>query len=307
MSESHTTETVQFHAADSTTLTGTLFRPATTPHTTLLLTSGTGIPRGFYRRFAAFAADSGFLVLTFDYRGVGDSAPDQLKGCGIVYRDWGQHDVPAAIAWLREQAPNVPATVVGHSTGGQQLGLSSAVGDVDAALFVAVSTGYWAGMPTRMKWFSFLLWKLFVPVAGVVLGYFPSRLAGLGEDLPIGVAREWGAWCLEPTYLGAFLDQTGHRTSPDGRPFGPAHFQDATFPLRAVYFTDDPIATAANVPALLALYDRADVETQWIAAAEAGVPEIGHLGFFRSSCAVLWSEQLAWLRGQAHASDVSVA
>ena len=131
MSDAHTCETVQLECADSTMLIGTLFRPATPPHTALLLTSGTGIPRGFYRRFSAFAAESGFLVLTFDYRGVGDSAPARLKGCGIVYRDWGQQDVPAASACLREQAPELPLGVVGHSTGGQQLALSPAVDDVD--------------------------------------------------------------------------------------------------------------------------------------------------------------------------------
>jgi predicted alpha/beta hydrolase len=273
----------------------------------LLLTSGTGIPRGFYRRFAAFAADSGFLVLTFDYRGTGDSAPSTLKGCGIVYRDWGQLDVPVAAAWLREQAPDLALGVVGHSTGGQQLGLSPVVEDVDAALFIAVSTGYWAGMPTRVKWFTFVLWKLFVPLSGRVFGYFPSSHAGLGEDLPIGVAKAWGAWCFEPTYLGAFLDGTGHRTSPDGRPFGPAHFADATVPRRALYFPDDTSATPANAPPLLALYDQAAVETHWVAPSDWGLSKIGHSGFFRSHSAVLWADELAWLRARAAGSDATAS
>ena len=121
---------ITFPARDNTELTGTLFEPKTAPHTVLLINSGTGIPRRFYTRFARHAASRGFAVLTYDYRGIGDSAPDSLRGYSARYRDWGQQDVPGAISWLTARFPSLPLTVIGHSTGGQQLGLAGNVNRV---------------------------------------------------------------------------------------------------------------------------------------------------------------------------------
>lgn len=292
---------VRFIARDGTPLAGSFFA-AEAPHTLLVLNSGTGIPRGFYRRFASHAARRGFAVLTYDYRGIGGSAPPDLATSTAVYRDWGQLDVPAAIDWAHEQLPDHPLVVVAHSTGGQQLGLASNVATVDAAAFVCVSTGYWRGLPLRMQAFTLLLWKLMVPIACAVYGYFPARRFGLGESLPAGVATEWGAWCMHPDYHAAFFDGTGRRRSADGRPFGPHFFAEATFPIRALCFTDDTIATPANVPALMELYASADVDVRWTDPREAGLGSVGHLGFFRAAAAGLWDETLDWLRDAARPS-----
>ena len=196
----------------------------------------------------------------------------------------------------------MPLVVVGHSTGGQQLGLAPNVGRVRAAVFVAVSTGYWRGMPAALKWLSLGIWKAYLPLASRLLGYAPARAIGWGEDLPAGVAREWGAWCLEPRYMAAFFDGAG-RPTPDGDPFGPVHFDEAAFPIRNYVPVDDPIATRANVPPMRALYDRADVETRWVEPADLGVGEVGHLGFFRSGVgAPLWDDALDFLLDAAGAT-----
>ena len=291
---------VRFPARDNHPLVGTLFEPDEAPRATLLVNSGTGIPRRFYARFAARAAEHGFATLTYDYRGIGGSAPESLRGYEASYRHWGQLDVPAAIAWLAERHPDLPLTVIGHSTGGQQLGLADNVARVRAAVFIAVSTGYWGGMPTLFKWFTLGMWTVYMPLATRLYGYAPSRKIGWGENLPVGVAREWGAWCLEPDYLAAYFDDGGRHQPPDGAPFGPVHFDEATFPIRAYGFEDDPIATRANVPPMLGLYERAEIETQWVDPKALDVSEIGHLGFFRSGLGEpLWDEALDWLSSAA--------
>jgi predicted alpha/beta hydrolase len=301
MSTSTVNKTISFCSLDGHPLTGTFFEPSTEPHTILLVNSGTGIPRQFYSRFARHASARGFAVLTYDYRGIGGSAPDSLRGYEARYRDWGQRDVPGAISWLCEKYPTIPLAVVGHSTGGQQLGLAKNVGRVRAAVFVTVSTGYWRGMPTYYKWLTFVLWKTYIPLTSKLYGYAPSSKIRWGENLPRGVAREWGSWCLEPDYMAAFFDEGGHREPLDGSPFGPLHFEDAVFPIRAYCFTDDPIATRLNVPPMLTLYERADVETEWIDPSDLGLEKIGHLGFFRSSIGThLWDKTLDWLRATAH-------
>lgn len=286
-------QTVRVEAADGVALAGTLVAPPS-PTAALLVGGGTGIPRRFYGRFAQVAARHGFAVLTVDYRGIGGSAPPSLRGFTARYRDTGQRDLPGAIDWLSERYPDLPLAFVGHSVGGQQIGLAPNVGRIGAAVFVAVSTGYWRGMPTLYGLMTRALFATYRPLTSRLFGYVPAKRIGWGEDLPVDVAREWAAWCAEPDYLGAFA--SGRRPTPDGSPFGPVHFGDAAFPVRAYAFTDDPIGTRANVPPMLAFYTAADIETVWVDPADLGRGAVGHLGFFRQRVGgALWDGALDWL------------
>jgi len=291
---------ITFAASDGYALTGHCYTPATEPHTLLLLNSGTGIPQGFYAKFASFAAENGFAVLTFDYRGVGKSAPSSLVGFQATYREWGQLDVSGAISWFREQFPKKPLTVVGHSTGGQQLGLAHNLDAVSAAVFVAVGTGYWKKMFPVSKWLSLFVWHVYVPVATKLLGYAPMKKLGMGENLPSGVALEWGSWCLQPEYLAAFFDNTGSRQSVNGKAFGATHFEQANFPVKAYCFTDDHIATPNNVATLMALFAAAVQDINWVEPSQQNAKHIGHFNFFRPHVGKnMWREALTWLQQQA--------
>lgn len=291
---------VSFPAVDGTTLAGTLFEPPGPARGGLLVNAGTGIPRRFYGRFAAAAAARGLRTLTFDYRGIGGSAPPSLRGSTVRYRDWGQLDIPAAIDWLAERCDDLPLFALGHSTGGQQIGFAPNVDKVRAALFVTVSTGYWRGMPAPYRYMVLALIMGYIPLATRLLGYAPARKIRWGEDLPAMVAREWCAWCREPDYMAAYFDGTGRKRSLDGRDFGPTYFDRAAFPIRSYYFDDDPISTRPNAPPVLDLYTAADIETRWVAPATLGAKGIGHLGFFRSGTGEpLWAEAIDWLLSHA--------
>ena len=285
-------------ALDGQPLAGTLFECAE-PRAVLLINSGTGIPRWFYARLATYACERNWVVLTYDYRGVGGSAPRSLRGYSASFRDWGQQDIAGAIRWLSERYPALKLYVLGHSAGGQQLGLADNVDRVQAALFITVSTGYWRGMPSLYGYFTLSLWKAYFPLTGYLYGYVPAKKLRLGENLPVGVVQEWGAWCLEPNYMAAFFDEGGSKATPNGAPFGPTYFDRAKFPIRAYYFPDDPIATRENAHPMLALYHQASIETQWIHPSDIGVSKIGHLGFFRPRVGLpLWDDALHWLLSQ---------
>lgn len=287
---------VTFRALDGVSLEGTLFEPDGPAHAALVVSSGTGIPRRFYARFARAAAARGFATLTYDYRGIGGSAPASLRGYDALYRDVGQQDIGGAIAWLGDRTPDLPLTYVGHSAGGQQLGLAPNVGRLRAATFVAVSTGYWRGMPLLQRLLTVGLFRAYIPLVSRIYGYAPAKKIRWGENLPAGMAREWGAWCMEPEYMAAYFDEGGRLPTPDGAPFGPVHYGEATFPILAYAFTDDLIATRENVPPMLEMYLNADIETRWVAPADLDASEIGHLGFFRAPIGgALWSDALDWL------------
>ena len=132
-----------FAARDGYPLAATVFAPAGAPTRVVLINSATAVPRKIYRGFASYLASQGFAALTYDYRGIGGSRPASLKGFEARMRDWAALDVAGAIDHVRGVWPAAPLCVVGHSFGGQTLGLVPNNTEVTRALFVAAQAGYW--------------------------------------------------------------------------------------------------------------------------------------------------------------------
>ncbi len=123
---------ITFPAADGYLLGATLFLPRGAKRHAVLINSATAVPRKIYRGFAGYLARRGCAVLTYDYRGTGDSRqkalvgynqPKSLVGFKASMSDWAALDVTAAVAWMRERYHSLPLNYVGHSFGGQALGL----------------------------------------------------------------------------------------------------------------------------------------------------------------------------------------
>src|ERR1700729_639334 len=143
---------ITFPAVDGYALGATLFLPRGAKQHAVLINSATAVPRRIYRRFAGYLARRGFAVLTYDYRGIGDSRqralegfnrPKSLVGFKATMVDWAALDITAAVSVMRERYHHLPLTYVGHSFGGQALGLLSNNTDVKRALLVAAQAGYW--------------------------------------------------------------------------------------------------------------------------------------------------------------------
>ena len=120
-------------AADRYPLGATFFLPRTAKRThAVLINSATAVPRKLYRGFAGYLARRGCAVLIYDYRGIGDSRQKSLTGYNQVkslvgfkasMADWAAKDVSAAVSWMSERYHNMPLAYIGHSFGGQALGL----------------------------------------------------------------------------------------------------------------------------------------------------------------------------------------
>lgn len=249
------------------------------PRRVVLVAPATGVRRRLYRPFAEFLAARGAVVLTWDWRGVGESRPPRLRGFRATMRDWGEQDLAGAIHWAGERFPGVPRVLVGHSFGGQAPGLAPNAGALSGALLVGAQSGYWGHWPGRSGWRYLPLWYLAVPALTRLFGYFPAAPLGLGEDLPAGVALQWARWCRSPGYLG---DWSGH-----------ARFRA---PLLAYSFADDDYAPREAVAALLGHYGSEVREHRHLAPAEVGAEHIGHFGFFRPGVVPsLWAEAARWM------------
>jgi len=273
-------------APDGARLSGRFF-PAAAPRAGVVLASALGVRQSFYARFARHLAANGLSVLTFDYRGVGESAGDDLTAEPATLRTWGEDDVAAALTAAEARADGLPILMVGHSFGGQALGLAPVHGRVAGALVIGAQLG-WTGhfnFPSRLG--MELLFRVVAPAATRAWGYAPGWL-GLGMDLPAGVIDEWGTWLLSRNYL---LDHV---------PEADRAFAEIAFPVEVIAIADDGYAPVRAVEALAAVMPTATCRV-WEPGA-FGLKEIGHFGFFRGACRSMWdgvAADLQRLAGEA--------
>lgn len=158
----------------------------------VLLSPATGIKQHFYLCFAQWLAAQGHDVLVFDYRGIGLSLHGPLAQCRASLADWGQRDQVAALDWLLARTGAAQAVIVGHSAGGQMLGLLPNHHRVARLVGVAASTGWFKAMRPGFALKTRFGLRCVVPVGIRLRGYGPTALLGLGENLPATVARPMG-------------------------------------------------------------------------------------------------------------------
>jgi len=131
-----------------------------------------------------------------------------------------------------------------------------------------------------------LLWSIVGPVATFPSGYLPAKLIGLGQDLPLGVYRQWREWCASPTYFFDRLDNDYQ-----------ARFDRVNVPIHAVASVDDPWSPPKSVRAFVAGYRNAgSIQVDETGPTKLGVAKIGHMGYFRRNLAEpLWQDAKQWL------------
>jgi len=271
-------------ARDGYTLAATVFTPATAPSRAVLINSATAVPRKIYRGLAHYLAEQGCAVLTYDYRGIGGSRPASLRGFQVRMRDWAALDVAAAIDHMRSVWPNLPLVAVGHSFGGQAIGLAPNNSEISRALFVAAQAGYWRLFHAPEKYRVYAMLRLIGSPLARMLGYVPGKL-GIGEDLPRGVFLEWTDWVMKRRYF--FDDVTLQALE---------NFPKYRGALRAICLTDDPWATPPAVDLLCSGFGSTTAERIDIRPGDVGTATIGHFGFFRPEHrATLWRDAAEWL------------
>jgi predicted alpha/beta hydrolase len=280
-------------ATDGYLLGATLFLPLGAKRHAVLINSATAVPRKVYRGFAGYLARRGCAVLTYDYRGTGDSRQKSLVGYNQVkslvgfkasMSDWAALDVTAAVAWMRERYKNLPLAYVGHSFGGQALGLLANNSEIARALFVAAQAAHWKLMASPERYRIYAMMNFLGTPLTRSLGYAPGW-GGIGMDLPKGVFEQWTRWVMSPRYL---FDEPNLAALQNF-----AKYQGA---LRALCFSDDPWATLPAVELLCSGFTATKPDILTIAPADVDASKIGHLGFFRPEHRdTLWRGAAEWL------------
>jgi predicted alpha/beta hydrolase len=285
---------ITFPAADRYLLGATLYLPRGAKRHAVLINSAAAVPRKLYRGFASYLARRGCAVLTYDYRGTGDSRlksltaynqPRSLVGFTTSMSDWAALDVTAAVAWMRQRYKTLPLNYVGHSFGGQALGLLANNTEVSRALLIAAQAGYWKLMaaPERYRVYAMLNFAG-VPLTRL-MGYTPGW-TGLGLDLPRGVFLQWVGWVMRERYM---FDDPTLKTLENF-----SHYRGA---LRALCMSDDPWATRPAVELLCSGFTSIEPDILTITPADAGAAKIGHFGFFKPEHRdTLWRGAAEWIQ-----------
>lgn len=273
---------IRFRAPDGMELAGRLYRPDR-PRMAILVSSGTAYPLGFYERIARYLAQRGAVVLTYDFRGIGQSAPDTLKNSPIDYPQWGQRDQPAALETLKAEVPDLPLFHIGHSIGGSLAGFMPNHADIHAHAFVSVGSGYWPHHLRHYNPTELFFWFGLGPLHMLRYGYIRQGRLWTGTDLPPRVFRTWRRWCMTRDFFGTDL-RAGK--------LEPQFYQDVTAPIRSWVFSDDPIATPRAARVVLDAYPNASHQMIHRTPSDYGRTRIGHDGAFRKGMEPLWQEIL---------------
>ena len=288
-SNASTPERVEITCADGVPLQGHFFAAGTdcAEGLPVLISPATGVKQSFYLRFASWLAEQGHAVLVFDYRGIGLSRTGPLKDCKATLAQWGQQDQVAAMEWLLQRTGRDQVTLLGHSAGGQMLGLLPNHARVARLVGISASSGWFGGMRPAFRLKAWLGLCGLMRLGIWLKGYAPTSAIGLGEDLPAGVAREWGQWCAAGGYA---------TNAVRGKPEQDFHAQVRT-PITVLYAQDDDIATAATVADLIRTFPDTPKQVQLVQPQQHGLKDLGHLNWFRSSHQAVWPLMAQAVRG----------
>jgi predicted alpha/beta hydrolase len=279
-------ESVSLRCIDGYTLAAQLWRPAGVERGAVIISCATGVLSRYYARYASFLSEHGFAALTYDFRGVGGSRPERLRGMQMRWRDWGEYDFDAAVRFMRQRDSQGLLVAVGHSAGGFMPGFAEAANQVDRYLNVAGQYAYWRDYAANRRLSMYAKWHLFMPAVTRLYGYFPGRRLGWLEDLPAGVAQEWSR-------RGARLEDSY-----------PAHEHESLFsrfaairaPILAVSTSDDEFATPAAMRRGLGYFRNSPRQLVQLNPRAMGFERIGHFGLFHDRHRNgFWRETLEWI------------
>ncbi len=244
----------------------------------LIIVSATGVKQTFYRKFAEYLSSRGVTVLSFDYHGIGLSLIEPIHRISTTAAEWGSNDLEAVIQWANKQYPAASISAMGHSIGGQLIGLAPSSTILKRIVLVAAQSGYWKFWPGTQKWRMWANWYLLFPTLVRLFGYMPSKQFSGMENLPKQVALQWSRWCRNKDYL--FTDI----------PKEEQYFHLIKVPVTAISIDNDPFAPTQAVHWMTAQYASSVIQQQHLHPSAFGVKQIGHFGIFKEKFrSDLWS------------------
>jgi len=270
------------------------------PKGMVILASAIGVPDRYYKRFATYIRDQGLHCITFNYRGTGSSMAED-KPHNVRLEDWGKLDTETVIQFAetylehntsptdeRPASKNLPLHFIGHSIGGQLIGLTPASKRLSSLVLIASSSPFWKRWAFPRNLGILVTARLLIPAFSAFRNEFPAQSLGLGSlKFPTSTAKQWAKWMGQPDYL--FNTKFSLDTST---------YAALDQPLLAYGFKDDKIAPEVNINHLLEHFPNTQITRRFIDPEALDAGPIGHSGFFKDAFKeTLWQDTIDWLQG----------
>lgn len=235
----------------------------------LIIAGAMGTKQTYYAGFAEYISTRHIITITFDYTGIGSSLTTHVSKIKSDMKHWGSNDLETVLQYVYNTYESSGIFILGHSAGGQLIGMAPSSLKAAKIILVAAQTGYWKFWEGFSKYKMWANWYIVFPLLVKMFGYMPSKkLTGM-ENLPAGVALQWRKWCISPNYLF------------DDLPTNELHFEQIKCPVCSFSCTDDIFAPKAAVDWLAATYKNAKVERLHLDPVQLQRNKIGHFGFFK--------------------------
>lgn len=255
-----------------------IFEPEIPNRKLLVINSATGVRQQVYFSFAKYLATQGFTVITYDYRGIGESKPRKMKGFEASMRIWGTRDFKTITGFIKENYPDYTKFCLGHSVGALILGMNEDSVIFKKFIFVATQDAYIGHLSWRVAVTAALGFGIAVPVTVILKGYFPAHRFGLGESLPKGSAYDWRTLILNKKSTGRLYE----KIEKD-------HSKDLNQEAFIIHAEDDSWVTMKGMESLMNnSYPNMKKNYREIKVSESPKKQVGHINFFRSYNRSLW-------------------
>ena len=237
----------------------------------LIIASAMGVKQSFYKNFSEFAETNGISVITFDYSGIGNSLNGNIKSYRDSLYSWGNRDLEAVIKYSIKKFPNHKKVIIGHSVGGQLIGLAPSSIHLDKIILISAQSGFWGFWKGIDKVKMFLNWYLLFPTLTYFIGYMPSKRFSKMENLPANVAKEWAKWCRNPNYLFDYFSEEK------------TFFNKIKCAVTSISFDDDFFAPKKSVDWLNQKFQNVTLIRKHFFPNDVNVTKIGHFDLFKSN------------------------
>ncbi|MBT2622974.1 MULTISPECIES: alpha/beta hydrolase family protein [Chryseobacterium] len=255
-----------------------LFMPENSNEKLLLINSATGVKQHVYFSFAKYFSEKGFTVITYDYRGIGLSKPDHMKGFNASMRIWGTEDYKTVTTYIRTRFAKYEKFCLGHSVGALILGMNKDSEIFKELFFVGTQNAFVGNLKFKTKIEAYLGFGIAQPLATQLLGYFPAHWFGLGESLPKNCAYDWRTLILNKKSTNGLLEKIDD------------YSKKLTQKVFVIWAEDDVWLTDKGVKSLLNdTYPNLSPTYRLVRASESEKGEIGHVNFFRNYNKKLWN------------------
>lgn len=262
---------------DHISLAAHIFEPEQSNGKLLLINSATGVKQQVYFSFANYFSEKGFTVITYDYRGIGLSKPQHMKGFDASMRIWGSVDYKALTDYIKIKFSEYKKYCLGHSVGALILGMNKDSDLFKEFIFVGTQNAFVGHLKLRTKVEAYLGFGIAQPLTTGLLGYFPAHWFGLGESLPKNCAYDWRTLILNRKSTNRLLEKIDDYSK---------NLTQKVFVIRA---EDDIWLTEKGVKSLLNdTYPNLRPTYRLVKTSESAKKEIGHVNFFRSYNKNLW-------------------